>query len=72
VVAYRHGLRATEIAELEWSQAEWGRSPALHVRRKKNGKPTDVNRTGDHSPQIDYNLPESKAGSQFLSIESTV
>src|SRR5262245_6259301 len=39
LVAYRHGLRATEIAELEWSQVEWGRSPALHVRRKKNGKP---------------------------------
>jgi len=38
-VAYRHGLRATEIADLEWSQVEWGRSPALHVRRKKNGKP---------------------------------
>jgi integrase len=39
LVAYRHGLRATEAADLEWSQVEWGRSPALHVRRKKNGKP---------------------------------
>jgi integrase len=39
LVAYRHGLRATEVADLEWSQVEWGRSPALHVRRKKNGKP---------------------------------
>ena len=33
LVAYQHGLLATEIAELEWSQVEWGRSPALHVRR---------------------------------------
>jgi type 1 fimbriae regulatory protein FimB/type 1 fimbriae regulatory protein FimE len=39
LVAYRHGLRAVEVADLEWSQVEWGRSPALHVRRKKNGKP---------------------------------
>jgi integrase len=38
LVAYRHGLRATEVADLEWSQVEWGRSPALHVRRAKNGK----------------------------------
>jgi hypothetical protein len=32
-------LRAVEIADLEWSQVEWGRNPALHVRRAKNGKP---------------------------------
>lgn len=39
LVAYRHGLRAAEICELEWSQVEWGRSATLHVRRVKNGKP---------------------------------
>ena len=39
LVAFRHGLRAVEIADLEWSQVEWGRNPALHVRRAKNGKP---------------------------------
>jgi integrase len=39
LVAYRHGLRATEVADLEWSQVEWGRQPTLHVRRAKNGKP---------------------------------
>jgi integrase len=39
LVAYRHGLRAVEAAELEWSQVEFGRSAALHVRRAKNGKP---------------------------------
>src|SRR6516225_7613875 len=31
MVAYRHGLRATEACELEWSQVEFGRSAALHV-----------------------------------------
>jgi type 1 fimbriae regulatory protein FimB/type 1 fimbriae regulatory protein FimE len=39
IVAYRHGLRAKEAAELEWSQVEFGRSASLHVRRAKKGKP---------------------------------
>jgi len=39
LIAFRHGLRATEIADLEWSQVEFGRSASLHVRRAKNGKP---------------------------------
>ncbi len=39
LVAFRHGLRAVEVADLEWAQVEWGRNPALHVRRAKNGKP---------------------------------
>ena len=40
LTAYRHGLRAKEIAELEWSQIEFGRSAALHVRRAKGGRPS--------------------------------
>ena len=40
MVAYRHGLRAKEAAELEWSQVEFGRSASLHVRRAKNGRPS--------------------------------
>ncbi len=39
LVAYRHGLRAVEAANLEWSQVEFGRNAALHVRRAKKGKP---------------------------------
>jgi len=39
LVAFRHGLRASEIGDLEWSQVEFGRSASLHVRRAKNGKP---------------------------------
>jgi type 1 fimbriae regulatory protein FimB/type 1 fimbriae regulatory protein FimE len=38
-VAYRHGLRAVEACQLEWSQVEFGGSAALHVRRAKQGKP---------------------------------
>lgn len=40
LIAYRHGLRAIEICDLEWSQVEFGRSSSLHVRRAKNGKPS--------------------------------
>jgi integrase len=40
LVAFRHGLRASEICDLEWSQVEFGRSASLHVRRAKNGKPS--------------------------------
>jgi type 1 fimbriae regulatory protein FimB/type 1 fimbriae regulatory protein FimE len=39
-IAYRHGLRATELCDLEWSQVEFSRSASLHVRRAKNGKPS--------------------------------
>ena len=40
LVAFRHGLRAAEICDLEWFQVEFGRSASLHVRRAKNGKPS--------------------------------
>jgi integrase len=40
LIGFRHGLRAVEICDLEWSQVELGRSAALHVRRAKNGKPS--------------------------------
>jgi integrase len=40
LIAFRHGLRASEVCDLEWSQVEFGRSASLHVRRVKNGKPS--------------------------------
>jgi integrase len=39
LVTYRHGLRASEVCELEWSQVDFD-SATLHVRRVKNGKPS--------------------------------
>jgi integrase len=41
-VAYRHGLRAKEACELEWAQVEFGRSAALHVRRRAKGGKASV------------------------------
>jgi integrase len=35
LIANRHGLRASEVADLEWSQVEFGRAATLHVRRAK-------------------------------------
>jgi len=40
LIGYRHGLRASEIADLEWSQVEFTRAASLHARRVKNGKPS--------------------------------
>jgi type 1 fimbriae regulatory protein FimB/type 1 fimbriae regulatory protein FimE len=36
----RHGLRASEACDLEWSQIEMGRNAAMHVRRMKGGTPS--------------------------------
>jgi len=46
LVAYRHGLRASEVCDLRWEQIDWN-SAALHVRRVKNGKPSTHPIRGD-------------------------
>src|SRR5215472_11973781 len=38
LVAYRHGLRASEVVDLRWDQVDF-RTAALHVRRAKQGTP---------------------------------
>jgi integrase len=39
LIGYRHGLRASELCDLQWSQVEF-RTGRLHVRRAKNGSPS--------------------------------
>src|SRR5271155_5398555 len=46
LVAYRHGLRASEACDLRWEQIDWN-SAALHVRRVKSGKPSTHPIRGD-------------------------
>jgi integrase len=46
LVAYRHGLRASEICDLRWEQIDFN-SATLHVRRVKNGKPSTHPIRGD-------------------------
>ena len=52
LIAFRHGLRAIEICDLEWSQVEFGRSASLHVRRVKNGKPSVHPLRGDEIREL--------------------
>jgi integrase len=46
LVAYRHGLRASEICDLRWEQFDFN-AATLHVRRVKNGKPSTHPIRGD-------------------------
>ncbi len=46
LVAYRHGLRASEVCDLRWEQVDWN-SATLHVRRVKSGKPSTHPIRGD-------------------------
>ena len=46
LVAYRHGLRASEVCDLRGEQIDWN-SATLHVRRVKSGKPSTHPIRGD-------------------------
>jgi integrase len=46
LVAYRHGFRASEVCDLEWSAIDFTRAE-MHVRRAKNGKPSTHPIRGD-------------------------
>jgi integrase len=39
LVAYRHGLRASEAVDLRWDQVDFG-TATLHVRRVEQGSPS--------------------------------
>jgi integrase len=46
LVAFRHGLRASELVDLRWEQIEFS-SATLHVRRVKRGTPSTHPIMGD-------------------------
>jgi type 1 fimbriae regulatory protein FimB/type 1 fimbriae regulatory protein FimE len=46
LVAYRHGLRASELVDLRWDQVDF-RAATLHVRRVKQGTPSAHPIVGD-------------------------
>jgi integrase len=46
LVAYRHGLRASELADLRWDQVDFA-TATLHVRRVKQGRPSTHPILGD-------------------------
>src|SRR2546430_10422372 len=46
LIGYRHGLRASELCDLQWAQVELA-GGRLHVRRAKNGSPSVHPMQGD-------------------------
>jgi type 1 fimbriae regulatory protein FimB/type 1 fimbriae regulatory protein FimE len=48
LIGYRHGLRAAELCDLQWSQIELA-TGRLHVRREKNGSPSVHPMQGDET-----------------------
>jgi len=46
LMAYRHGLRASELVDLRWEQVDF-RTATLHVRRVKHGVPSTHPLQGD-------------------------
>jgi integrase len=46
LVAYRHGLRASELTDLRWDQVDF-KTATLHVRRVKQGTPSTHPILGD-------------------------
>ena len=46
LVAYRHGLRASELVDLRWDQVDF-KTATLHVRRVKQGTPSTHPILGD-------------------------
>jgi type 1 fimbriae regulatory protein FimB/type 1 fimbriae regulatory protein FimE len=46
LMAYRHGLRASELVDLQWSQVDLSHG-VIHIRRIKNGTPATHPLTGN-------------------------
>ena len=66
LVAYRHGFRASEVCELEWSQIDFT-TATMHVRRAKNGKPSTHPIRGDEL-RVLRRLQREAPASPFVSV----
>src|SRR6476646_3724129 len=65
LVAYRHGLRASEVVDLRWDQIEF-RSAMLHVRRVKQGTPSTHPILGDELRALRRLQREQQPRSTFV------
>jgi integrase len=65
LVAYRHGLRASEVADLRWDQIDF-RSATLHVRRVKQGTPSTHPILGDELRALRRLQREQQPKSPFV------
>lgn len=65
LVAYRHGLRASELVDLRWEQVDF-RTAALHVRRVKRGTPSTHPILGDELRALRRLHREQEPKSPFM------
>ena len=65
LVAYRHGLRASEVCDLRWDQIDWN-SATLHVRRVKQGTPSTHPILGDELRALRRLQREQEPKSPFV------
>src|SRR5215469_3716847 len=65
-VAYRHGLRASEICDLEWSAIDFTRAE-MHVNRRKGGKPSTHPIRGDELRELRKLGKEATGSFVFMS-----
>jgi site-specific recombinase XerD len=65
LVAYRHGLRVSELVDLRWEQVEFG-TASLHVRRVKQGTPSTHPILGDELRALRRLKREQEPRSAFV------
>ena len=65
LVAFRHGLRASELVELRWEQIEF-RTATLHVRRAKKGSPSTHPLLGDELRALRRHQREQDPKSSYV------
>src|SRR6185295_3973064 len=68
LIAYRHGLRASELCDLRWHQVELT-AGRLHVRRTKRGTPSVHPMQGDELRALRRVQREQPAGPHVFATE---
>jgi integrase len=66
LLAYRHGFRASEVCDLEWSAIDFARAE-MHVSRRKAGKPATHPIRGDELRELRKLRKESTGSFVFVS-----
>ena len=65
LVAYRHGLRVSELVDLRWEQVDFNHA-VLHVRRSKKGTPATHPIIGDELRALRRHQREQQPRSPFV------
>ena len=68
LIAFRHGLRASELCDLQWHQVELT-AGRLHVRRVKNGTPSVHPLQGDELRALRRLMREQEPSSHLFTTE---